>query len=279
MGPQPSRNRRLIIATPCTSTIRAARRHSASRHRSHRDASTASLAGLTEELNAVWARGCCASMRMRSMLSAILRRASGRFSCQARSARSGVETGSAPPASCSSSAAACMRTRSRSAHEPGRLERPIADRSAARAVSTFTVLSRRRSLQGTIGSTPSFRIPMGIAPHIGENEVRSTVHRPRSPEPVCQDRPVSAVPSRRQRALRARSSVRGDTSLFRRLFLVYAGVLAVAVAALIFAPITVSVPVAPDGADRDPGRCCADAGRATACCFGERSTRWNGSRL
>jgi two-component system sensor histidine kinase UhpB len=54
---------------------------------------------------------------------------------------------------------------------------------------------------------------------------------------------MSMARRRPQDARRVHTSARGHTSLFRRLLVAYAGVLAVAVAVLIFAPVTVSVPV------------------------------------
>jgi len=54
---------------------------------------------------------------------------------------------------------------------------------------------------------------------------------------------MSTVPARGRQAFRDRGIARGHTSLFRRLFLAYAGVLAAAIAVLMLAPVTVSVPV------------------------------------
>jgi two-component system sensor histidine kinase UhpB len=54
---------------------------------------------------------------------------------------------------------------------------------------------------------------------------------------------MSTAPARGRQAFRDRGIARGHTSLFRRLFLAYAGVLAAAIAVLMLAPVTVSVPV------------------------------------
>ena len=63
---------------------------------------------------------------------------------------------------------------------------------------------------------------------------------------VCHDRPmaVRAAPAVPERRSRRGAPARRRTTLFRRLFLTYAGVVGLAVAVLVLAPITVSVPTA-----------------------------------
>ena len=63
---------------------------------------------------------------------------------------------------------------------------------------------------------------------------------------VCHDRQmaVRAAPAVPERRSRRGASARRRTTLFRRLFLTYAGVVGLAVAVLVLAPITVSVPTA-----------------------------------
>jgi two-component system, NarL family, sensor histidine kinase UhpB len=63
---------------------------------------------------------------------------------------------------------------------------------------------------------------------------------------VCHDRPmaVRAAPAVAERRSRPGVPARRRTTLFRRLFLTYAGVVGLAVAVLVLAPITVSVPTA-----------------------------------